>query len=89
MLRSDLPALPEIPTLEDDPALFDPAPEWFVPGCKPSLREEHERDAGDAIGFRALIERPAALSKAWRSSHRAPRVERRQAGRSPRWSDAA
>ncbi len=39
--RSELPPLAELPDeFEDDPALFDPSPEWFVPGLKPSLRED-------------------------------------------------
>ena len=66
--RPELPILPELPAFEDDPALFDPSPEWFVPGLKPSLREDAEED--DGLGLRSLIERPEALSKAWRTTGR-------------------
>lgn len=91
--RPALPPLSELPVLEDDPALFDPSPEWFVPGLKPSHREEVEEDEG--LGLRALIEQPEALSKAWRVTteelpvHRAPRAKVLQAGRPRRWPHAA
>ena len=91
--RPELPPLSELPAFEDDPALFDPSPEWFVPGLKPSLREDEEED--DGLGLRSLIEQPEALSKAWRttgrdcSSRRARRAKPRHSGRSLRWSDAA
>jgi hypothetical protein len=91
--RPELPPLSELPTFEDDPALFDPSPEWFVPGLKPSLREDEEED--DGIGLRSLIEEPKAMSKAWRTarrdvaSRRVRRAKSRHSGRSPRWSDAA
>jgi hypothetical protein len=68
MLRqSELPLLSELPAFDDDPALFDPSPEWFVPGLKPSLREDDE-EGDDGLGFRSLIEKPEALSKAWRTT---------------------
>lgn len=91
--RPELPSLSELPAFEDDPALFDPAPEWFVAGLKPPLREDEEEDEG--LGLRSLIEQPEALSKAWRttgrdcSSRRARRAKPRHSGRSVRWSDAA
>ncbi len=90
--RPELPLLSELPAFEDDPALFDPSPEWFVPGLKPSLREDEE---DDGLGLRSLIEQPEALSKAWRttgrgrSSRRVRRAKHRHSGRSLRWSDAA
>lgn len=66
--RSELP-LSELPAFDDDPALFDPSPEWFVPGLKASLGEdEDDDDDGDELGFRLLIEQPEALSKAWRAT---------------------
>jgi len=92
--RSELPPLPEVPALDDDPALFDPSPEWFVPGLKPLLREEAETEE-DGLGLRSLLEQPEALSKAWRhtsreqSADRARRAKLRHSGRSPRWSHAA
>ncbi len=92
--RSELPLLSELPAVEDDPALFDPSPEWFVPGLRPStLREDDEED--DGLGLRSLIEEPEVLSKAWRTTGRErsrPRrhgAKHRLAARSPRWSDAA
>lgn len=92
--RSELPPVSELLASEDDPALFDPSPEWFIPGLKPSLREDDDADDDDGLGFRSLIEQPAALSKAWRttgaerSGNRARRAKRRHAGRSPRSSHA-
>jgi hypothetical protein len=69
MLRqSELPRLSEVPAFDDDPALFDPAPEWFVPGLKPFLREDEEE--ADGLGFRSLLEQPEAQSKAWRRTSR-------------------
>ena len=65
--RPELPLVSELPLFEDDPALLDPSPEWFVPGLKPSLRED-EGDDVDGLGFRSLIEKPEALSKAWRTT---------------------
>ena len=94
MLRqSELPPLSELPAFDDDPALFDPSPEWFVPGLKPSLGEDDEAD-DEGLGFRSLIEKPEALSKAWRttgserSGSRVRRAKRRHR-RSPRASAAA
>ena len=96
MLRqSQLPLLSELPAFDDDPALFDPSPEWFVPGLKPSLRENDEEDDDDGLGFRSLIEQPEALSKALRttdgerSGSRVHGARRHHAGRSPRSSAAA
>ena len=90
--RPELPPLSELPAFEEDPALFDPSPEWFVPALKPSLRENEEED--DTLGLRSLIERPEVLSKAWRAtgrdlSSRRRRAKPRHFGRSLRWSDAA
>ena len=88
--RSELPLLSELPAFDDDPALFDPSPEWFVPGLKASLGED-EDDDDDGLGFRSLIERPEALSKAWRttgrdgSGGRVGRAKRHHGGRLPRW----
>jgi hypothetical protein len=90
--RSELPFLSEPPAFEDDPALFDPSPEWFVPGLKPALREDEEEVDNDGLGFRSLIEQPEALSKAWRTTkwgRRVRRAKRRHAGRPPRSSYAA
>ena len=90
--RSQLPPLSELPTFEDDPALFDPSPEWFLPGLKPSLREDAEEE-DDGLGLRSLLEQPEALSKAWRTTgrelagNRVRRPKPRRSGRSPRWSD--
>lgn len=86
--RSELPLLSEVPAFDDDPGLFDPSPEWFVPGLKPSLREDEEEAADDGLGFRALIEQPRALTKAWRSSgggagRRLRRAKRRHVARTP------
>lgn len=58
----------ELPAFDDDPALFDPSPEWFIPGMKPSPREEVEES--DGLGLRSLLEQPEALSKAWRTTGR-------------------
>ncbi|HRG99517.1 MAG TPA: hypothetical protein PLR99_24890 [Polyangiaceae bacterium] len=91
--RSELTPLAEFPAVEEDPALFDPSPEWFVPGLGSSLREDTLDDAG--LGFRALIERRDALSKAWRAATRGPsrdrrrRAKLRRAGPGSRWSDVA
>jgi hypothetical protein len=93
--RSELPLLSELPAFDDDPALFDPSPEWFIPGLKPSLCEDDEEDDDDGLGFRSLIEKPEALSKAWRttggrqSGSRVRGASRHHAGRSPRSSAAA
>lgn len=91
MLRQpELPPVSELPAFEDDPVLFDPSPEWFVPGLKPFAREDDE-DTG--LGLRTLFEQPEALSKAWRTtgrgSGRARRAKARRSVRSLRWSDAA
>ncbi len=67
--------LRQLPALEDDPALFDPSPEWFVSGLKASLRDDEEGD--DGLGFRSLIEQPEALSKAWRTTGWEPSRSRR------------
>jgi hypothetical protein len=75
--------------------MFDPSPEWFVPGLKASLGEDEDDDDDDGLGFRSLIEQPEALSKAWRttggerSGSRVRRSKRRHGGRSPRSSAAA
>ena len=94
MLRYPEPALvAEILALDDDPGLFDPSPEWFVPGLKLSPRED-ETD-NDGLGLRSLIEKPEALAKAWRIAGRARaarvanRAKLRHTGRSLRWSRAA
>lgn len=85
--RPELPLPSELPAFDDDPALFDPSPEWFVPGLKPLLREDEDEDDDDGLGFRSLIERPEALSKAWRttrgerSGSRVRRARRRRFGR--------
>ena len=72
MLRpNDLPLPSELPALDDDPALFDPSPEWFVEGLKPSLHDDEGEEETDGCGFRALIDQPEALSLAWRTSSRA------------------
>ena len=63
--RPELPPLSELPAFEDDPALFDPSPEWFVPGLKPSPREDEE---DEGLGLRSLIEQPEALLRAWRTT---------------------
>ncbi len=66
--------LAEVLACDDDPGLFDPSPEWFVPGLKPS---SHEDEAGDdTLGLRSLIERPEALAKAWRWAGRARAARR-------------
>lgn len=59
--RPELPLLSELPAFEDDPALFDPSPEWFVPGLKPSLREDETHlDDGERRRFRSLTEQELA-----------------------------
>ena len=91
--RPEALLLSEVPAFDDDPALFDPSPEWFVPGLKPSPRE-HEAD-DDGLGLRSLIEQPDALAKAWRTTgrerpgNRARRRKLRHFARSPRSSHAA
>ena len=89
MLRPfELPLVSELPAFDEEPALFDPSPEWFVPGLKPSPREDEGDD--DGLGLRALIEHPAALAKAWRRERlRNPtrRAKRRRRGRSHAWRD--
>ncbi len=67
----------ELPALDDDPALFDPSPEWFVPGLRPALRDDADED--DGLGLRSLLEHPEALAKAWQATGRA-----RSFGRAPR-----
>lgn len=69
--RPELSPLSELPAFDDDPALFDPSPEWFVPGLRASLRDDELKDDDDGLGFRSLIEQPDALSKAWRTTARA------------------
>lgn len=87
--RSELPLLSDLPSFEDDPAMFDPSPEWFVPGLKPALREDDE-EHDDGLGLRSLIEQPEALAEAWettrreRSRSRGRRAKRRHSGRSRR-----
>jgi hypothetical protein len=73
--RSDPPDPCEIPSLDDEPALFDPAPEWFVPGVKP-LRGEAPEPEDDDLGLRAILERPEALARAWEASGRERRAKR-------------
>jgi hypothetical protein len=91
--RSELPALSELPAFEEDPAPFDPFPEQFVLRHKPSLREDAE-EQDEGLGLRSLIERPEALSKAWRTTgreltgRRMRRVKPRHSGRALLWSDA-
>lgn len=87
--RSFSPQLVELATFEDDPALFDPSPEWFVAGLRPSLREAtKERDEG--LGLCSLLEQPEALSRAWRSArqqfvgNRLRRAKPRTSGRDER-----
>lgn len=63
--RIKLPLVSEIPPLEDDATLFEPSPEWFIPGLKPA-RGEDDNDHDDLLGFRSLIEEPDALADAWR-----------------------
>ena len=58
--------LAEMPSVDDDPELFDPTPEWFVPGLTPMRGEMPEED--DEVGLRAILERPDALAKAWHAS---------------------
>ncbi len=65
--RSDLPEPSEIPSVDDEPAFFDPAPEWFVPGVKP-LRGEAPEPEDDDLGLRAILESPEALARAWQAS---------------------
>jgi hypothetical protein len=95
MLRRSRPSpLSELPSLQDDPALFDPSPEWFVPGLKRSLHKYTE-EADDGLGPRTLLEQTEALSKAWRTTggelagNRVRGAKLRRAERSCRWSDAA
>jgi hypothetical protein len=73
--QTELPSLSELLSVDDDPALFDPTPEWFVPGLTP-LRGEAPEDEDDDLGLRAILERPEALAKAWRASGRERRVKR-------------
>lgn len=68
--RPELPDASEIPSMDDDPAFFDPAPEWFVDGLTP-LRGEPPEDDDDDLGLRAILERPEALARAWQASGRA------------------
>jgi hypothetical protein len=65
--RSELPDDSEVPTLDDDPAFFDPGPEWFVPGVKPLRGEAPEAEEED-LGLRAILERPEALARAWQAN---------------------
>lgn len=67
--RPEHPLHDEIPALEDDVALFEPSPEWLVPGLRSSGRED-DLDDDDALGFRSLLEEPDVVSKAWRSTER-------------------
>ena len=90
-----LPLLSDSPRSTTTPHSFNPSPEWFVPGLKPSLREDDEQDDDDGLGFRSLIEQPAALSKAWRttgeerSGSGVRGARRHHTGRLPRSSAAA
>ena len=74
--RNQLPLLADLPATEDDPALFDPAPVWFIPGLKESMREISEPD--DGLGLRSLFERPEALSEAFSPTVRPPRRRARR-----------
>ncbi len=56
-------ALPE-PADDDDVALFESGPEWFIPGVKPFLGEAHADDEM-GLGFRSLLDEPDSLSEAW------------------------
>ncbi len=62
LLKSELPFASDIPVLDDDPALFDPDPDWADDFGLAALEDD---DLGD-LGLRAVIERPEALSKAWK-----------------------
>jgi hypothetical protein len=76
MLRyCELPPLSELPAVDDDPALFDPFPEWFVPGLRSSVQEGHD---DDGLGLRSLLEHPKVLSKAWRTATRERFADRRK-----------
>jgi hypothetical protein len=79
--RSELPLFSELPTFENDPALFDPSTERFAPGREPSLREDREND--DGLGLRSLVEQPEALRAAWRTRDRGRRGKLRHRCRSP------
>ena len=90
--RPELPPLSDLPAFEEDPALFDPSPEWFVRELKVSRRKDEGNS--DGLGLRSLIEHPETLSKAWRatrdlSSRRVRRAKGPRPGRSGGWSDAA
>lgn len=93
--RPELPFLSALPAFDEDPALFDPSPEWFVPGLKPALRDDEEEADDNRLGFRSLIDQPATLSKAWRTTgaeragRRIRRAKRRHAVRSLRSYAAA
>jgi hypothetical protein len=64
MLRyPELPLLSELPAIDDDPALFDPSPEWFVPGLRSPVRDGYD---DDGLGLRALADRvPSRRSRRW------------------------
>ncbi len=81
--RSELPSLSDIPSVDDDPALFDPTPEWFVPGLTPMRGEAPEED-DDELGLRAILERPEALTQAWQASGRERRLAKSGRSRRPR-----
>lgn len=84
--RSQHPHLSDLPAIEDDPALFDPSPMWFIPGLKESLRETAEPD--DGLGLRALFERPEALSQDFSPTVRPPRRRPRRSKFTPTNRDA-
>jgi hypothetical protein len=81
--RSELPDVTEIPSVDDDPALFDPAPEWFVPGLTPLRGEAPDEEDAD-VGLRAILERPEALAKAWQASGQERRIKRGMRARNRR-----
>lgn len=51
---------------DDDIALSESAPEWFIPGVRPSLGEG-QADDDIGLGFRSLLDEPDTLSEAWSS----------------------
>lgn len=69
--RSELPPPDvDVTSLDEDPAMFDPAPEWFISGLRPSVR--HDADA-EGLGLRSLIDQPDLGSRAWRRNARLAR----------------
>lgn len=84
--RSEPLTLSDPLSFEGAPALFDPSPEWFLPGLKPFLGEEEADESDeDDLGFRALLDEPEALARAWRATDSTrPRNRHRRRSRS-RW----